>query len=368
MRTIQRALAATMLFITCYAQDISNTPSTSFSIMDSRQSAGDHRVSVIHQVFVPQTGDLFGYVIERDKPTRVMKWSADSGKAGLIISLGDSEYVSTLAVDYSGSKIVLVLERPEGISLSCRNIQTNKELWRIPVSQGCYEFAWFIPSRDFIGLAGPRQIRLYGARTGLMVTENDSLLNEYHTNSVRWFRIAASRSGQLCVVWNVQGGRGDNPFGWLSAKPNKWVTVWDVVSGMTIARIPSPDVGVRGIAFTPDETKLMISSTRNVLQLIPIIGSDSVRTIDCPFGWSIHTSDSTCVLADRQNLIVLNYPELATIQRLHYAGSYFIVPPTPQMALSYRGDRMSVQIGSKLVLYSTNPWREIRVIDPCAQD
>jgi len=325
-------------------------------------------VYVIHQTFSAHTDELLGYVMDSTYEDRVVKWSLTTGNVVVLVQLRGEEIIPAMGVAEAGDRLAYVLRKTRDHSLVCRELGTDRDLWRSKLPDDRYRLVWFIRSTGLIGVAGAERILLFNSNTGSLVSENDSLLDEYHTNSVRTLCVLVSQSGRALVLWNLHEGRGDNPIPWLfpSAKPNKWITVWDVVENRAIARIPTPGSQVGGIAFTPDEMHLAISEATGVLKILPIVGSDSVRQVRCKPGWFISTADSTLVVLEEseERLSILTYPGLVTLREVDYHGSWSISPPRPEMALSPSGDKVSLQIGSRVCIYSVNPWKEILSIDP----
>jgi len=380
---LRTVLVTALMHAGLHAQDSSASKQGKSEMWSSGIPHRTEPVSFVHvtnQLFMPGTDDMIGYVWGCGMQQYVMRWSTTTGEGDSLACMRrPDEHVLALAVDTARQRLIYSLGRNDDRWLVCRDIRNGRVLWEENLPEGTGEFIWSIRSAGIIGALGPKKLCLINVMSGQVLVENDSLLEDYRTNSIRTLCAISGASGNRIAFWNSNGGRGDGMLAWLfpPSKPNKWITVWDVKGKRALALIPNPGPQGGGIAFTSDERRLAVMESPKALKIFPIADGDSVQTLDCRCGGSagyplglVVTSDSTLLISDWEEgaeeayLDIFSYPGLVLLKKVQVEMGT-MHPHSPQVALSPQGDKISIQVGSRIYVYSINPWKELISFDPC---
>jgi hypothetical protein len=305
-------------------------------------------------------------------------WSRSDGRLQHTISFAKNERPQHFDVSPDGVRVAVVFyeplskdKRPHG--LGCYSLAEKKWLWKWKWLKeeidGAPLAVKFLPDGRSILVLGLRSIWYYDSKTGQKVHGWKMLLRDYKVWTYALRTCYLSPTGRFLVIWQEMPWERI-PLGGV----NKYVTVWDLNTGMEISRWEKPEYECQIATFSPDEESVFFGCKDGHVRQWSIKSRNLTRELMTSADvFSVAFSPDSRFLAVNagiEDVFVVDYTRQKQIHQFDSPGRNYSLTGGKQypMVFSRDGGYFALWDKSRICLYATSNWEQKWCVVPKPPD
>ena len=294
-------------------------------------------------------------------------WSQHDGKLDTTVSMHEYESVWRLSVSNFEDFIGVTTSNADEDSnfLGCYSVRGKRWLWKLQNLDNFEEVQFVDNDKELLAI-GEHKIYWVDPKTGRILDQHRSLLQEYHSPGSRPEGGHLSPSGRYYTFWqeSFPGSGIENDRG---PHKNKDIDVWDVRNGEKVATIEAGDSCYNAGVYMADERHMLLGCIDGTLRIWSSTENIFAR------GWKADSEFLDYLIISRDgryvaaygdfSVTILKYPSFEKVRYFKDVANNSTSGGPYPMAFSADGKHFAMENQGFLYLYDTTTWQELWHVD-----